>query len=48
MKQPRGKRVSIDRENGWLYALQPLDQTRISGRRNCNVNLDDRAGIVQT
>jgi hypothetical protein len=29
MKQPRGKRVSIDRENGWLYALQPLDQTRL-------------------
>jgi hypothetical protein len=29
MKQPRGKRVSIDRGNGWLYALQPLDQTRL-------------------
>jgi hypothetical protein len=29
MKQPRGKRVSIDRENGWLCALQPLDATRL-------------------
>jgi len=28
--------------------LPPLDTPGCAGRRNCNVNLDDRAGIVQT